>query len=114
MPHNVAAEFEEACIGWQSAVQADEWFFARLCERLVDRLVPSEAFEGIAGVAELILRESDPYLQTEQGTLLLALARHSDTTELHPVLEEHWQRVMARLPKMLADQLSSWYRKGPA
>lgn len=114
MPQNIAAEFEQASIGWQAELEADEWFFARLCERLVDTLAPSEAFGGIGGVAELILRESDSYLRSEEGDLLIALARHSDTTELHPVLEEHWQRVIARLPKMVADELAAWYRKGPA
>jgi hypothetical protein len=112
MPRNIAAEFEEASVGWQSAVQADEWFFGRLRERLVDTLAPSEAFNGIGGVVELILRESDPFLQSEEGVLLVALVRHSDTTESHPTLEEHWQRVMERLPKTLTDQLASWYRKG--
>lgn len=47
MSRNTADEFEQACVGWQARVQADEWFFARLCERLVDTLAPSEAFEGM-------------------------------------------------------------------
>jgi hypothetical protein len=114
MAYNVAAEFEEASVDWRTALQADEWFFVRLIERLVDALAPSEAFQNIGGVAELILREAESNLLFDEGCLLLALARQSETTELHPVLEEHWDRVLARLPEMLADQLVSWYRKSPA
>ncbi len=112
MPRNIAAEFERASIGWAAEVEADEWFFVRLRKRLVDTLAPSEAFEGIGDVAELILRKPDPYLRWDEGALLIDLARHSNTTELHPVLEQHWQRVIAALPEQLADQLASWYRKG--
>lgn len=98
MSRDVATEFEQACLGWEAALQADEWFFARLCERLVDPLSPSEAFASIGGVAELIVREADPFLVSEEGILLLSLARHSDTTELHPALEAQWQRVMRGCP----------------
>ena len=111
MPQNVAAEFEQASTGWMLKLQADEWFFARLRARLVETLAPFEAFDAIVGAAELILRESDSYLRSEEGNLLIDLVRRSETTELPAALAANWDAVRARLPKVQADELACWYRK---
>ena len=114
MPEDVAAQFERASAGWQEKLRADEWFFAELRDRLVNPLTPSEALRGIGGVVDLILREPDSYLRSEAGQLLIALARRSDTTELHPALQERWQQVVSRLPRVEAEQVASWYRRASA
>ena len=111
MPHDVAAEFERASIGWEGKLQADEWFFTRLRERLVNTLTPSQALRDIGGVADLILCETDAYLRSELAFLLIALARRSDSTEMHPALHENWRQVLTRLPRAAAEEIARWYRR---
>jgi hypothetical protein len=120
MAEDVAARFELDTVHWQAKLQADECFFTALREGLVNPLSPVEAYENIGGVVELILGQRNEFVCSEAVQLLLDLARHSDTTAVHPVLERDWRRLMAHLLSFgeymqgQAGELASWYRRKPA
>lgn len=97
---------------WQEEESRDEWFFARLEERIVNGLDPSAAFRAIDEIAPVILAQTDPYLIERAALLMMALARRSDTTEMSPDLRQAWGQIVKRFPSdssVLAD-LSRWYR----
>jgi hypothetical protein len=118
MEVDVAACFEAGLADWQTKLQADEWYFANLRSGLVTSVSATEAFENIGGVVELVLRLRDEYLCSEAADLLLDLVRHSETTQVHPILEQNWERLIAHVSSFgeyqqnQAQDISRWYRRG--
>lgn len=60
----------------------DEWFFAKFREQFIDTMSPSVAFEAIGQTVDVLLLQSDESNATEVVEMLIALARHSDTTQI--------------------------------
>lgn len=116
MADEVAIRFAANIVGWKSKLQADEWYFVTLCDEMVASLSPAEAFDQIGGVVELVLNQNVGYLCLRAVALLLALARKSNTTELHPRLRLSWEPLIVHLASFggniqdHADELTSWYR----
>ncbi len=85
--------FNSRIINWQSKLQEDEWFFAKLIEDLTSNLQSYEAFDLIPEAVDLILQQSDRFLCLEGLELLLELSHIADTTEIHPSLDRKWVQV---------------------
>lgn len=106
--------FLEAIGGdWQSHLQRDEWYFTRLAESIVSRLSANEAYEAIGVLSGVLLSLRDDTLVWAGGSLLLALSRCSDTTQMPPELASRWAAIHHSLSSHqdLAAQLAGWYRR---
>ena len=110
-------EFESHVVDWQSKLQREEWYFTTLRKELTDGLEPHEAFSVIPEAVDLTLEQSDRFLCLECFELLLALARVSDTTEVHPVLNDKWEQLCShvsqfgRYSRQRVAELGRWYRR---
>jgi hypothetical protein len=114
----IRATFESALPDWQRRLDEDEWYFARLRERISSHLNPAEAFDGLAEAAQLVLSQEDPFLATEAMQLLLDLVRRADTTERPKTLVELWDRLSSHVRNLgdyqarQFEQLSLAFRHG--
>ena len=116
MPSTLITEFAGALARYQETLEADEWYFARLRESLVNPLSPAEAFALSNDVVALLLQQSDQAACSECGALLLDLARHADTSEIPPALEKEWDPVVLALAgdSQTLEELRQWYRRPAA
>ncbi len=113
----LADKFELYTIDWQTKLQEDEWYFAKLREKLTSGLQPNEAFDTISEAVDLTLRQSNEFLCLECFELLLELSRIADTTEVQPALNEKWTQLCDHVSqfsdyhKRRVTELKRWYRR---
>lgn len=114
---NIKEEFNLHIKDWQTKLNEDEWFFARLHEHLTKGLNPEDAFNHIPDVVDLVMEKSDQYLCLESFELLITLARISNTAEVHPKLENNWDKLIKHVSsfgvyhRTRTIELSRWYHK---
>ena len=82
-------ELKATIVAWNQSPIPDEWLFERFRERAINSLSPAEAFESIGDTVTTLIQQSDESTATEIVQTLIVLARHSDTTEIHPSLQAH-------------------------
>jgi hypothetical protein len=111
---NIATDYEAGLHDWQAKLDTDEWYLANLRESMVAPLSPVEAFENVGHVVELLLRTRDEELRFQTALLLVDLSRHTDTTQMHPMLQAKWAQVMDHVFPVHAQELSAWYRQTSA
>jgi hypothetical protein len=108
------SEFTEAIRSdFQSHLQEDEWYFSRIEERICNELTPEEAFRAIDEVVAILISSSEDTVEWRCATFMLSLALKSNTTELPPILNRHWNDVLECLSDHtdITDQLKKLYRK---
>jgi hypothetical protein len=110
-------EFTAALVDWHRKLTDDEWYFARVRDRLTESLSSEEAFNAIDEALNVMLAQDDEYLWTEAMYLILSLADRSDTTEMPSALSERWTELMASAARFgtyqqaRAEELRRWYRR---
>lgn len=65
----------------------DEWYLSTFIDENIYSLSPTEAFEFSSHVIELLKDEAQPDCTYELLTILLALQRQSDTTQIPETLK---------------------------
>jgi hypothetical protein len=74
---------------WNKDPIEDEWLFERFRDRAINHMLPAEAFEAIGNTVLVLLEQADESTATEIMQTLIALARHSNTTEVHKSVLKH-------------------------
>jgi hypothetical protein len=109
--------FTEAFVDWRRKLQADEWYFVRVRDRLAETLSSEEAFNAIDEAVNVTLAQDHEFLWTEAMQLMLSLADKSSTTEMPPELSNRWTELMASAARFgtyqaaRAEELRRWYRR---
>lgn len=67
--------------------ELDEWYLSTFIDENIYSLSPTEAFEFSSHVIELLKDEAQPDYTYELLTILLALQRQSDTTQVPKILK---------------------------
>jgi len=70
-----------------SEEKLDEWYLSKFIDENVYSLLPAEAFEFSSHVIELLTDEAQSDYIFELLTILLALQRQSDTTQIPKILK---------------------------
>ncbi|MDD9315046.1 hypothetical protein [Acinetobacter lactucae] len=70
-----------------SKEELDEWYVSTFIDENVYSLLPAEAFEFSSHVIALLKDEAQPAYTYELLTILLALQRQSDTTQIPKILK---------------------------
>jgi hypothetical protein len=113
---NLPEAFDAYLLDWEDKLAKDEWYFCNVRESLTNNLSPSDAFDDIPDVVDLILRQSDDYIFYECLLLLLSLARISNTTEIPPCLLSKIELLnnhtlsFKYYNRAKPNELKSWYR----
>lgn len=111
-------EFAIALVDWKRKLNDDEWYFARLHDRLTGSLTSEEAFNAIGEAVNVTLAQDNRFLWSMAVELILDLARRSDTTEMPPQLNDRWDELMTSASRFggayqarKAEDLRRWYRR---
>ena len=110
-------EFTRGLADWHRKLADDEWYFARVRNRLTDSLSSEEAFNAIDEAVNVTLAQNDQCLFTEAMELILSLADRSATTEMPPQLTDRWTELMTSAARFgtyqaqRAEELRHWYRR---
>jgi hypothetical protein len=75
-------QLKQAIDEWNKEPINDEWLFEKFREKSINQMSPIEAFEKINETIDVLLLQSDESTAIEVLQTLIALARHSDTTEI--------------------------------
>ncbi|MDQ9888142.1 hypothetical protein [Acinetobacter pittii] len=70
-----------------SKEELDEWYLSTFIDENVYSLLPAEAFEFSSHVIKLLKDDAQPDYTYELLTILLALQRQSDTTQIPDILK---------------------------
>jgi len=95
----------------------DEWYLSKFIDENIYSLLPAEAFELSSHVIELLKDEAQPDYSYELLTILLALQRQSDTTQIPETLKNSpnfFDEILKKNPETyilnLAHELAKNYR----
>jgi hypothetical protein len=107
---DLQAEFDKC----KSLIETDEWAFANIYNRIREEMIKSEAFYCIPKAIKLVLCEKE-YI-CEAMNLLLTIVVATDTTEMHPEMEQELPNLRKHIcgfgkgcnKKFL--ELLNWYR----
>ncbi|MFA3126940.1 hypothetical protein KWG22_02650 [Acinetobacter pittii] len=69
------------------SISLDEWYLSTFIDENVYSLLPAEAFEFSSHIIKLLKDEAQPDYTYELLTILLALQRQSDTTQIPETLK---------------------------
>lgn len=72
-----------------SEEELDEWYLSNFIDENVYSLLPAEAFELSSHVIKLLKNDAQPDYIYELITILLALQRQSDTTQVPEILKNN-------------------------
>ena len=78
---------------WGAEPIEDEWLFESFRQNILVTISPPEAFKLIDGTIDVLTTQTDESTAIEVVETILALARHSDTTELPSKLVEDLPRM---------------------
>ena len=89
---------EAAASDWESELSKDEWYFSRNWFRIqLVRLAQEMRSDSISDTVDLLIRSNEEMITYYGGSLLMALARRSGTTELPPNLHQNWDTICMKL-----------------
>jgi hypothetical protein len=97
------------------ALSKNELHFTELVNETASALNSSDAFAAIDDVVLLMQEGNEAIIQYYCGSLIIALFRQAETTELPKQLDRNWDSVTLQLADFpdIAGQMESWYRKTP-
>jgi len=75
-------ELLKAMNEWNKDTVEDEWLFARFIEQYVDTLSPSDAFQAINNISDILTDLLDESTAVDVLQIIIYLARQSKTTEV--------------------------------
>ena len=99
---------------WQEKLQDNEWYFHNCRKEITCNLKPSETYNLIPEVIDLILEQNEAYLITECFELLLDVYRVANTAETHPYLLKNMRSLSYHVEstgeygKSKVAELKSW------
>ncbi|MDE3322054.1 hypothetical protein [Acinetobacter nosocomialis] len=100
-----------------SKEELDEWYLSTFIDNNVYSLLPAEAFELSSHVIELLKNDAQPDYTYELLSILLALQRQSDTTQIPDILKNSpnfFDKIIKKNPEKyilnLAHELAENYR----
>jgi hypothetical protein len=101
---------------WKSAIDDDEWLFARLRDDIVAGMSTGEAFESIDPLVNTLLELECDVLLIEGIFLLEAVVTRSQTTQIPTGLEDRWPQLIERARaadrgREVLETLTRWYRR---
>ncbi|HEO1816765.1 hypothetical protein NQ849_06905 [Acinetobacter baumannii] len=95
----------------------DEWYLSSFIDENIYSLSPTEAFEFSSHVIKLIKEKAQPDYSYELLTILLALQRQSETTQIPEILKNSpnfFDEILKKRPETyilnLAHELAQNYR----
>ncbi|MEJ7758219.1 MAG: hypothetical protein WKF55_01370 [Gemmatimonadaceae bacterium] len=108
------SHFRSALLDWACEPNRDESYFTYFRNGTLSSLSPPQAFSAIDEAVSLLLEQDNSYLRYQCGLLVFVLARQAATTELSPLFEREWHRIIQSVShdEWLANELCRWYRRG--
>ncbi|WP_077304564.1 hypothetical protein [Terribacillus halophilus] len=91
---------------WETELDKNEWYFSECFDALAAKLSPSEAFDSIPDILDVLLHVKETYLLNETLEFLLIIYNTANTTELHPALLATCREINCKL-----EQLGDSYSK---
>jgi hypothetical protein len=113
----IADIFTASLENWRVKLQEDEWYFAKIKEKITNKLQPQEAYQAISEVVDLTIDQSDGLVCSECFDLLLRLIRIADTTEMPPILISKWKHLVDHASqfgdyhKRQVKEMERWYSR---
>ncbi|MDQ0971455.1 hypothetical protein QFZ31_001333 [Neobacillus niacini] len=84
---------------WEDKLDKDEWYFSNSFESITKGMSPEEAFNYIPNVIEVLLKLDNDFLLWETLYFLIELYSLAGTTQIHPLLESNWSKLIQHIKK---------------